>query len=271
MTPTATQKETMQVKRPRGTGAILRRKRSPFLWIQYYIDGKAYRESTQTTDEKKAQKLLQLRLAEVASGNFLTPQSRRVRVEELAEDFLRDYRINQKKSIDDAKARWELHLKPEFAHLRATAVTTAHLNNYVDKRLAEGAAVATINRELAALKRMFYLGQEITPPKVLRVPKFPKLEEHNIRTGFVEHGQYKALADAASKIGLWLRAMFETAYAFGFRVGELQNLHVRQVDLMSCMIRLERADTKNKAVKTAMITEQLYPFLASLVTRKQGD
>ena len=38
----------------------------------------------------------------------------RITVAELADDFLRDYRINERKSIDDAEARWKLHLKPFF-------------------------------------------------------------------------------------------------------------------------------------------------------------
>src|SRR2546425_7638979 len=108
-------------KRPRGTGSILVRKRSPFLWIQYHRDGKPYRESAGTSDRKKTQRMLQQRLNEVASGNFLTPQDRKVRVSELAEGFLRDYKINERKSLDDAQTRWDLHVKPVFGHLRANA------------------------------------------------------------------------------------------------------------------------------------------------------
>ena len=258
-------------KRPRGTGSILVRKRSPFLWIQYHRDGKPYRESAGTSDRKKAQRMLQQRLNEVASGNFLTPQDRKVRVSELAEGFLRDYKINERKSLDDAQTRWDLHVKPVFGHLRANAVTSDQINKYVDQRQQEGAAVATINRELAALKRMFKLGQKTTPPKVLRMPNFPSLQEHNVRKGFVEHQAYKKLAAAAGKVGLWLRAMFETAYTYGWRDAELKNLRVRQVDLLNRTIRLDPSDTKNREGRIVVITETLHSLIASCVAGKLTD
>jgi len=58
-----------------------------------------------------------------------------------------------------------------------------------DSRQDAGAQNATINRELAALKRMFSLGAKATPPKVLRMPAFPHLREDNVRQGFLEDGQ----------------------------------------------------------------------------------
>ena len=72
---------------------------------------------------------------------------------------------------------------------RVVDVTSDRIKRYVDARQQEGAANATINRELAALKRMFHLGAKATPPKVLRLPAFPHLEENNIRKGFLEDGQ----------------------------------------------------------------------------------
>ena len=101
----------------------------------------------------------------------------KVRISELADDLIREYRINGRKSIDELEARWELHLKPFFGVLRAVEVTSQLVAHYIDARRQEGAENATINRELAALKRMFNLARQSTPPKVNTVPYVAMLRE----------------------------------------------------------------------------------------------
>jgi hypothetical protein len=181
------------MSRPRGTGRLYRQKTSSIWWIKFYRNGTPYRESTETSDKREATRFLNHRLAEVTTGKFVGPRVERVRIEELSEDFLRDYKINGKSSHADAEARWRLHLKPFFGSLRAPEVTSDLLNKYVDRRQDQGAANGTINRELAALKRMFNLGRAATPPKVIFIPHFPSLAEDNIRQGFLEDAQYEKL------------------------------------------------------------------------------
>jgi len=122
----------------------------------------------------------------------------KIKVAELAEDFLQDYRINGLKSLDDAEARWRLHLQEWFGHLRAAHVGTDTIKGYIEKRQQEKASSATINRELAALKRMFSLGMKSTPPKVYRLPAIPHLKENNVRKGFLTIERYARLADACA-------------------------------------------------------------------------
>jgi integrase len=261
----------LSAPRARGTGRIFAREGTNSLWIQYSRDGRRYRESAHTTDVKHAERLLQKRLGEIASDEFLPPKSRRVRVNELAQDFLLDYAIQQHKSLDDAEARWNLHLKPFFAHRRAKDVGTDLLKRYVAQRQQDHAANATINRELAALKRMFNLARQSSPPKVVRVPVFPRLPEENIRRGFVEDAQYEKLAAACAKVGLWMRALFEVGYNFGWRLGELTNLRVRHIDLASRTVSLDPFTTKNDEPRTAVMTGLVYALLQQCVAGKQAD
>jgi len=249
------------MQRQRGSGSIYLQKGSSVFWVKYYRNGKPFRESTHTTEEKAAAQFLKKRLAEITTGSFYGPRAERIKVQELAEDFLRDYRINGRKSLDDAEAHWKLHLEPFFGHLRAVEVSSDLISRYVDTRQLKGAKNATINRELAALKRMFRLGLQATPPKVIRVPAFPKLAERNVRKGFVEDTHYQKLAEASAGAGLWMRALFETGYTYGWRISELLNLRVKQVDLSSRTIRLNPGETKNEDGRVTRMTRTVHQLL----------
>jgi integrase len=262
-------KKQAKHQRPRGTGCVYQRSGSSNWWIQFYRNGKVYRQSAGTTKRRKAEQMLQRKLAEVANHTFIDPKSERTLVKELAEDFLRDYRINGRKSLADVEARWRLHLSKEFGDHRAANVGHDQMTRYIAQRQTEGASNATINRELAALKRMFTLG--VRARKVYSIPSFPHLEERNVRKGFIEDGQYQALAKACSAEGLWLRAMFEVGYNFGWRVSELLTMRVRQIDLASRAIRLEVGETKNDDGREVEMTPLVYALVQQCVTGKRSE
>jgi integrase len=259
------------IRRFRGSGWLFKRPRTRFWWCGYYRNGKLYRESTHTAEERVARRFLQRKLGEVASDNFIAPQTARIKVEELAQGLFRDYQLSGRKSTQDAKARWELHLKPVFGHLRAISVTTDLIENYVINRQEKGAANATINREMAFLKRSYNLGRCTTPPKVFRMPAFRKLSERNVRKGFIEDHEYQKLATAAASQGLWLRAMLETGYAFGWRVSELLNLRVSQLDLLNRTIRLNPGETKNDDGRVVIMTNSVHQLLTQCVAGKKPE
>ena len=256
----------MTTRRPKGTGSIYQRPDSGVFWMKYSRYGKAYRESTRTTDKTKAQKMLKTRLAEITTGQFVGPKAERIKVEELAEDFLREYRINGRKSLDDASTRWGLHLKPMFEGMRAIDVTSDHVSRYIDLRQKENASNATINREVAALKRMFRLGQRSTPPKVTRMPYFPNLKENNVRKGFLEDSHYRALVEGAE---LWFRTLVECGRTFGWRISELIGMKVEQVDLSQRVIRLAPGSTKNNEGREVFMTDSLHLLLTACIEGKQ--
>ncbi|MGA2859104.1 MAG: tyrosine-type recombinase/integrase [Candidatus Sulfotelmatobacter sp.] len=252
-------------RRCRGEGSIYTRSRSPFLWIKYYRRGKPIRESTRTGDPGKASRFLRQRLAEVASD-----PAESIRIEQLIDDLFRDYRINQHRSLDDVQARWRLHLKPFFGAVPANQLDSRLLARYIDERREEDASNATINRELACLKRMYRLAYFSTPPRVASVPDFPHLKETNVRQGFVTPAQYRKLV--AHCHHLWLQAMLETAYNYGWRVSELLNLRVDQVDLVSRTIRLEPGTTKNREGREVTIESgRLLELLRQCVEGKRPE
>jgi site-specific recombinase XerD len=126
---------------------------------------------------------------------------------------------------------------PHFNKMRAHDVTTDRVKLYIDFRLEEGAENASINRELALLKRAFNLPRECTPPKVKDVPYIPMLLERNVRKAFLEADSYGRLAAECGSVALWMRAIFECGYTYGWRHEELLDLEVRQVSLLTNAIR----------------------------------
>jgi integrase len=256
------------MRRTNGTGCVYKRPDSPVWWLKYSKRGKVFRESSHETDKGKAERMLRKRLGELEAGTFAGPQVERIKVPELAEDLIRDYRINGRKSLDDVQARWTLHLEPFFGYMRVIDVTSQQIAQYVDDRQQEGASNATVNRELAALKRMFHLGLQATPPKVLRMPAFPHMRENNVRKGFLEDDQFRALVADAE---LWFRALVECGRTYGWRVSELIGLKVEQVDLAQKVIRLEPGTTKNSDGREVFMTDTVRALLSACVQGKKPD
>ena len=255
--------------RPRGTGSLYQQKDSAVWWIKYHCNGRSFRESTRTTSKNAANRILGKRLAEISTNTFVGPAHERITVGELADDLFRDYRINGRKTTDDVQTRWRLHLEPFFGSRRVSEVTSDLVAKYVDHRQNENAQNATINREMAALKRMYRIGMYATPPKVFRLPKFPKLTEDNIRTGFLEDAQYKKLI--AYCPDLWFRALVEMGRTYGWRISELINLKVEQVDVEARTIRLEPGTTKNKDGREVTMTTSIHGLLAQCVAGKLSE
>jgi site-specific recombinase XerD len=79
-----------------------------------------------------------------------------VTFEELAGDLVRDYTVNKRKAVKIIEYPIK-HLRKSFGLSRAFDLTTDRINAHIERRQQEGAKNATINRELAALKRMFSL------------------------------------------------------------------------------------------------------------------
>jgi integrase len=221
-------------------------KRGNTFWIKYYQNGKPYYESTGSAKDADAKRLLKRREGEISQGKHPGIYFDKVRFDELAADFLTDYRVNQKKSLKKAEQETD-HLKGYFGGHRVTQITTPKIQAYIEHRLNKGAANGTINRELAALKRMFNLGAKQTPAKVDRVPHIPMLKENNIRKGFFEHGDFIALRDALPS---YLKGFVTFAYKTGWRVSEIKNLTWSQVDLDQGIVTLEPGEAKNDEGRT---------------------
>lgn len=228
------------------------RKRGRVYWIRWYRNGKRYEESTRTNDRERAKRILRIREGEVAHGIPVSPAIGRVTFEDAALDLELEYKQNGRRSIDDLRRRFVLHLTPYFGGRRLISITTPDVRSYVDHRQKHGAANATINRELAALKRLFNLAKRARRILADHVPHIELLQEDNIRKGFFEREPFEAVR---AKLPAELQAVATFAYLTGWRRSEVLSLDWRQVDFSAGTVTLDPGTTKNR-------DGRVFPFAA---------
>jgi len=246
-------------------------KRGNIWWVKYYRGGRPIRESTGTGKETEAKHFLKQREGDVAHGRLIIPRVEKVKFEDLAEDYLNDYRVNGRRSLDNAE-RNAKHLAEVFAGRRVVAISTPDIRAYIDRRQKAGASNATINRELAALTRMFSLA--LQAEKIRHKPHVPHLEEDNVRQGFFEEEAFQSVLHHFPEE---VKPVTTFAYITGWRIpSEVLPLPWPQVDFKGAVVRLEPGTTKNREGRTFPMFPELRALLEAQraytdkIQREQG-
>jgi integrase len=207
-------------------------------WIQYQQNFKTIRQSAKTTSRQEAERILKRQEGAVLEGRPVNPAADRLKVRELAEAIQQDYEIQERKSRSTLGYRLA-HLLEAFGHRRMATLTTADVEGYKHARLRV-AAPATVNRELAALSRMFSLSRK---RGLLTAPEIEYLEERNARKGFFETEQFEAVCRHLPE---HLRPVAGVARITGWRKSELRSRQWRHVEFTGVgWLRLEPGETKN--------------------------
>jgi integrase len=251
--------------RERGSGSLFRetyrdRKTGQLkgcrTWMmKLWVGGKPLKRSARTTSRAVASKQLEHWKAQIRQGTYV-PDADQTRFDDLVTLLLDEYRANARKSLDRVKAAVD-HLLGFFTGWRARAISTDRVLAYVRHRQQQHAANATINRELAALKRMFRLGERAG--QIVRRPFIDLLQEHNARTGFFEREDCDAVL---AHLPDDLQPVFAIAYLIGWRVkSELLTRQWVHVDFQSGWLRLEPGETKNAEGRQFPLTPALRTVL----------
>jgi integrase len=218
------------------------RKRGEIYWIRYYRAGKRHEESTRSSKRVEAERLLRLREGDIATGVPVSPAIGRLLFDEAADDLENEYLANGRRSIVGLRVRLKIGLRPWFSGRRMANITTADARAYVTQRQADGAANATINLELSALKRMFTLACQAG--KLLAAPHIPMLQTDNVRRGFFEREQFESVR---RHLPDEVQPVVTFAYLTGWRTNsEVLTLQWHQVDLRAGIVRPDPGTTKNR-------------------------
>jgi site-specific recombinase XerD len=233
----------------KGAGSVFQRtyrdthgkkKRTKNWYIEYVVGGRTIREATEYGKRSDAIEFLKKRVSDALNGKIVL--SNQVTFDDLQNLIVTDYRNNGRKSLAHLEQVRLPKLADVFAGTKTIDITTAAVERYKSLRLKDGAAAATLNRELAALKRMYRLG--LRHGLVATMPYISLLTEHNVRKGFFELDQFRAIL---KHLPAEYHALFEIAYITGWRIkSELLTRQWRHVELKGRgWLRLDPGEAKD--------------------------
>jgi integrase len=238
--------------RPSYTAADGTRKRSAVWWLKFKAQGRVIRESSGTDDRRQAARTLKVKEGAAEEGRPIIPRTDKITIGDLFDTLVEEYTSNGRRSLDRLQVSLT-HLRPAFEQERAVRLTSAEVITYTTARQQAGAANASVNRELAALKRAYRLA--LKGDRLPRVPYIPMLAEHNTRTGFFSRAEFLAIR---SRLAPELRGLITVAYLTGWRIpSELQPLRWSQIDFKAGTLRLEPGTTKNTEARLIVMTAEL--------------
>ena len=221
------------------------------------------RESSKSEKKTEAVKLLRQRLDDVAKGRPTGPDAEATTLGDLAEMIVNDYKVNGRRSlgrIEECLAHITGSDKAEGffgERYKAAHVTDDRINAYVAYRKDEKAKNATINRELACLRRMFRLGAKAR--KVVFRPEITLLVENNVRKGFLQPDQVR---EVVAYLDPDVAPVVEVASITGWRLAsEILTRQWHHVDFKGGWLRLEPGETKENEPRMFPMTRELRSVL----------
>lgn len=223
------------------------------------LDGRRHFETIEAESIDDAANVRKTRIGDIAHGKPVSSKPSTVLFEEIAADLYNEYVLNGYSSAPDLETRLRLHVLPYFGRRKVAQISTALLKAYRIARMEQGATVATINRELEAMRAAYYLAKECTPPKALWIPTFPIVKENNVRQGFFEHDALEAICRHLPK---HLVPVARFGYITGWRHQEVMTRQWRHVTLAG--VSVDPGKTKNRQGRTFPMVATLKELLDSI-------
>jgi integrase len=246
----------------RGEGRIYRR--GEIFHIAYSVGGREFRESTGSRECADAQRLLTDRLADRARAMQAVRTSAEGSFDDMGRAYVAEYELRGHRTLSTARARVE-HLRRFFGGMVAAAITTLQITRYQVIRRHAGMAAATVNRETAALHRMFVIAQR--NGLLTTMPVFPpRLRENPPRQGFFELVEYRAIRQHLPPP---YQDVLDFAYYSGWRRREIMELTWPEVDWDGRVVRLDPRRSKTGTGRVLPLTPILLEVLERRRTRRR--
>ena len=207
-------------------------------WLDYSIDGKRHREPANTNSKSEAIDVLRQRIGDRKSGRVVGRPDK-VTLAELRAGLERHYQREDNRSLRRAQQALD-HLERIFGtKARAMRISKPRVGEYIERRLAEGAARGTVCYEVRVLGAAFSVAVDDELLAVRPVFKVPTLR--NARSGFFEEGDFAALV---VELPTHLQPVIRFLRMTGWRKSEVLGLTWNQVDWEGQVIRISGSQTK---------------------------
>jgi integrase len=231
-------------------------KRGQVWHMSFVYKGKRCRKSTGTEDKKLAQRILDKVKGQVAEGKWFQKLPERS-FQEMMQKFLNEH-ASKKASYRTFMGHVE-NMTAFFGNCSLFQITPRLINEYKNKRHSDGVKSATINRELATLKKAFNLALKewewIESNPVSRVSMEP---EDNKRDRWLTLHEEETLLKACP---YWLREVVVFALNTGMRLSEILELSWEAVDFSRKTVTVFKS--KNKERRTLPLNGSAIELLKS--------
>jgi len=226
-------------------------KRSNTWWMSFMYQGQQVRRSTGTTDKRLAEAILGQVRVQIVEGRFFEKQEVQHRtLKELMDRYATEHaarRANHRRELTSVK-----NLKAFFGNPTLDQITPKRIVAYKNQRYTDGVKPATMNRELATLKKAFNLARRewewCTDNPVCRVSME---KENNSRDRWLTVEEEQRLLPAAAP---WLRELIVFAIYTGMRMGEILALTWTGVDLFRRTVTVFRSKNGERRTIPASTT-----------------
>lgn len=231
-------------------------KRGKYWCMRFTYHGRQVRRSTGTADRRLAEAILGKVRAQIIEGRFFETREETTRTfEELMERYLVEHVA--KKSEPRHYRGYFNSLKAFFEGRTLAEITPKSIVEYKNRRYAAGLKPASINRELASLKKAFNLAvREWEWCSDNPVSKVSMERENNQRDRWLSVEEEARLLHGCAP---WLHDLVMFALHTGMRMGEILELTWRGVDLSRRTVMVVRS--KNGERRTIPVNETVMSVL----------
>lgn len=259
------EREERRSRERRQRGIFQRPKASGVWWVRYHDEnGREHREKV--GPKALALKVYQKRKNEIAERRFFPERIRRreVLLKDAVAAFLRDHVEGRLRNAKHYRRYGELWTRA-LGTRALRQILPGDIARYIAQRQQDGMAPATVNRELAFLKRLYNvaIGDELAesnPVKAVRLFK-----ENNARVRFLTEDEENALRNV---IGETHWPLVAVALHTGLRRSEQFNLRWRDVDFANGVLTIPRS--KHGEVRRVPMNETVRDILAVLPSRMRS-